>query len=353
VSEDARNHLLAWCRPGFEPECAQELVDLDVMSGGGGYPRAARGGGFVEFVARDAEAAAGLQRQAGPRGPIFARQLLHGIGQVGNLPREDRLALLVPVIRSDPRRWCDAWVVSADGDAGRELRALCRALNAALIARLKREQVIERDSPWRLHVALLSPARALVAATHVKHSAPWPGGIPRLRLPRAAPSRSTLKLEEAFLVLLDEDERAAWLQPGMSAVDLGAAPGGWTWQLARRSIRVTAVDNGPMDAALMQGGLVAHRREDGFRYRPGAPVDWLVCDMLEQPRRVAARIAEWLRHGWCRRAMFNLKLPMNKRYEEVRLCLELLCETAGAGLDLRARQLYHDREEITVFARHA
>jgi len=353
VSDDARNRLLAWCRPGFEPECAQELLDLDAASGGGGFPRAARGEGFVEFVARDAEAAESLAHNAGARGPIFARQLLHGIGQVGDLPREDRLARLLPVIQSDPRRWCDAWVESADGEGGRELRTLCRALNAALIARLKREQSIDRDSPWRLHVALLAPTRALVAATHVERSAPWPGGIPRLRFPRGAPSRSTLKLEEAFLVLLDADERAAWLQPGMSAVDLGAAPGGWTWQLAHRSIRVTAVDNGPMDSALMQGGLVDHRRADGFRYRPDAPVDWLVCDMVEQPRRVTARIAEWLRHGWCRRTIFNLKLPMKKRYEEVRLCLEQLRETAGATLDLRARQLYHDREEITVFARHA
>jgi 23S rRNA (cytidine2498-2'-O)-methyltransferase len=290
---------------------------------------------------------------AGPRGPIFARQVLEGIGRVEDLPREDRLARLMPIIESDPRRWCDAWVESSDGEDGRELRALCRALNAALITRLKRGKALDRTSPWRLHVALLAPDRALVAATHVGRSMPWPGGIPRLRFPRTAPSRSTLKLEEAFLTLLDEREREAWLRPGMSAVDLGAAPGGWTWQLARRSIRVTAVDNGPMDAALMQSGLVVHRREDGFRFRPDDPVDWLVCDMVEQPRRVAACMAQWLGQGWCRRAIFNLKLPMNKRYAEVRLCLDLLRASGGEGLQLRARQLYHDREEITVFAHHA
>ncbi len=353
MSEDARHRLLAWCRPGFEPECAQELSELDGRAGGGGYPRAVRGDGFVQFVSLDPDAAARLLEQAGPHGPIFARQLLHGIGGVEELDRQDRLAQLLPIIQADPRRWCDAWVESADGDAGRELRALCRALNAALIARMKREKLIDRASPWRLHVALLSPTRALVAATHVERSAPWPGGIPRLRFPREAPSRSTLKLEEAFLTLLDASEREAWLKPGMTAVDLGAAPGGWTWQLVQRSIHVSAVDNGPMDHALMQSGLVEHRREDGFRFRPGKPVDWLVCDMVEQPRRVAARIGLWLREGWCRQAVFNLKLPMKKRYEEVRLCLDRVRGEAAQPLDLRARQLYHDREEITVFARRA
>jgi 23S rRNA (cytidine2498-2'-O)-methyltransferase len=75
----------------------------------------------------------------------------------------------------------------------------------------------------------------------------------------------------------------------------------------------------------------------------------MVCDMVEQPRRVAERMATWLRQGWCRHAIFNLKLPMKKRWDETRLCLDLFAEQAGKPLTLRAKQLYHDREEITVF----
>jgi 23S rRNA (cytidine2498-2'-O)-methyltransferase len=50
--------------------------------------------------------------------------------------------------------------------------------------------------------------------------------------------------------------------------------------------------------------------------------------------------------------MFNLKLPMKKRYDEVQLCLGSMRETlrGRGGLEVRAKQLYHDREEITVFA---
>lgn len=51
-------------------------------------------------------------------------------------------------------------------------------------------------------------------------------GIPRLKFPTDAPSRSTLKLEEAFFVFLTEKEREARLSHGMTAVDLGACPGG-------------------------------------------------------------------------------------------------------------------------------
>jgi 23S rRNA (cytidine2498-2'-O)-methyltransferase len=336
--------VLAYCRPGFESECAQELA----ARLGSGFARTERGSGFVEHVRDRAVAGMGAGDLTW-RDVVFARQLLEVIGRVRDIPRDDRLSALLPLVESSASRWCDAWIEAPDSDAGRELAPLCRALNSALVTALKRRGLIDASSPARLHVCLTAPDSAIVATADAATSAPWPGGIPRLRFPRGAPSRSTLKLEEAFLVLLDDDERARWLAPGMTAVDLGAAPGGWTWQLVRRSIRTIAVDNGPIDAALMQSGLVEHLRVDGFGFRPPRTVDWLVCDMVEQPRRVAALVAHWLAEGSCRRAMFNLKLPMKKRYDEVQICLGILREAVDA-LDLRARQLYHDREEITVFA---
>ncbi|MGH8174430.1 MAG: 23S rRNA (cytidine(2498)-2'-O)-methyltransferase RlmM, partial [Rhodanobacteraceae bacterium] len=317
-----------------------------------GFARAERGSGFVEFVL--AETSENPLASSGTwRALVFARQLLHVLGRAEAMQRSDRLAALLPIIERDTRRWCDVWIEAPDSDAGRELAPLCRALNSALVTAMKKKRLLDPASRERLHVCLTAPDAAIVASALVDDAAPWPGGIPRLRFPRGAPSRSTLKLEEAFLVLLDEDERERWLKPAMTAVDLGAAPGGWTWQLVRRSIRTIAIDNGPMDAALMDSGIVEHRRTDGFRFQPPRPVDWLVCDMVEQPRRIAELIARWLAQGMCRRTIFNLKLPMKKRYDEVELCLGIVrdaVEAAGRSLDLRAKQLYHDREEITVFA---
>lgn len=354
MSPSGSSSLLAYCRPGFEGECAQELAAHDADLGAGGFARAERGSGYVEFVAADADAAERLAQGATWRNLVFARQIVRVLGHARDLPPKDRLGVLVPIIEADTRRWCDAWVEAPDSDAARELAPLCRGLNAALIGVLKKKQLIERASRWRLHVCLTATDAAFVACADVNDSAPWPGGIARLKFPHAAPSRSTLKLDEALLVLLDEGERERWLKAGMRAVDLGASPGGWTWQLVRRSLHVTAVDNGPMDAALLASGLVEHLRADGFRYRPPKPVDWLVCDMVEQPRRVAELIAQWLHEGACRYAIFNLKLPMKKRYDEVQACFDLLRgdgDHAGRGVELRAKQLYHDREEITVFAR--
>jgi len=338
----AATGLLAYCRPGFESECAQELA-----RDASGFVRAERGSGFVELVRN--EGAVGGDDVTW-RELIFARQLLHVLGRAQAMSRTDRLASLLPIVEQAAQRWCDAWVEAPDSDAGRELAPLCRALNAALVTALKKKRALDPASPFRLHICLTAPDAAIVGYADVATSAPWPGGIPRLRFPRGAPSRSTLKLEEAFLVLLDDEERARWLKPGMTAVDLGAAPGGWTWQLAHRSIRTTAIDNGPMDAALMDSGVVEHRRVDGFRYRPPRAVDWLVCDMVEQPRRIAELVARWLAEGLCRRAIFNLKLPMKKRYDEVELCLSIVRDAVGGAADVRAKQLFHDREEITVFA---
>jgi 23S rRNA (cytidine2498-2'-O)-methyltransferase len=346
--------MLAYCRPGFESECTQELAALDMRLATGGYARSKRDSGFVEFVLPSKELAALYADSVDGNRLCFARQLLKVMARVDGLPSTDRLSALMPSIRESGKRYCDAWIESPDSDAGRELAGLCRSLNNALVSLLKREQRLDPKSSTRLHISLLDAQTALIAEADIARSAPWPGGIPRLRFPSAAPSRSTLKLEEAFLTLLDEGERERWLKAGMSGVDLGAAPGGWTYQLVRRSIHVTAVDNGPIAASLLDSGLVTHLREDGFRYRPAVAVDWMVCDMVEQPRRVAARMAEWLTQGWCRYTIFNLKLPMKKRFDEVNLCREIIEQAvaaAGKRMEWRARQLYHDREEISVFVR--
>jgi len=335
-----RDSLLLYCRAGFEQECAQEAGASSVP-----VADAVRGSGYVD-VALDGGAAA----RAGDdwRDWIFARQVVPYFAQLDALPRNDRLAPIMAALAQCGEAYVDAWVEAPDTDVGKALAPFCKSFGNALIGALKKARLLDPAAARRLHAFFPQSDKVYLGATHPARSAPWPQGIPRLKFPREAPSRSTLKLDEALLVLLDDDERARWLRPGMSAVDLGAAPGGWTWQLVRRSLRVTAIDNGPMDRALMDSGLVTHLREDGFRYRPRKPVDWLVCDMVEQPRRIAELIARWLGEGWCRHAIFNLKLPMKKRYEETQLCLQRVRAVAS---DVRARQLYHDREEITAFAR--
>ncbi len=193
-----------------------------------------------------------------------------------------------------------------------------------------------------------------VGIAEVNNSALWPMGIPRLKFPRQAPSRSTLKLEEAWHHFIPRDQWDARLAAGMTGVDLGAAPGGWTWQLVNRHIKVSAVDNGPMNAELMDSGLVEHFRADGFTFRPRKPVNWMVCDIVEKPARNAALLETWIGEGLCREAVVNLKLPMKQRYAEVKRLLERIADglaARGVKASIGCKQLYHDREEVTCHLR--
>ena len=344
--------LLGYCRQGFEPELAAELGERAARAGIAGYARASRDDGYVLFVTSEETEALALMRALPFRELVFARQKLRLFAELRGMDPSDRLTPLLAAMPGGVR-FGDLWVEHPDSDAGKPLSGLARSFGNALRPALRKAGMLAAKEDARLprlHVCFLAGDHALLALADPRDSAPWPLGIPRLKLLPEAPSRSALKLEEAFLALLTADEREHLLRPGMTAADLGAAPGGWTWVLTRQHLRVTSVDNGPLRQHVLDTGLVEHLRADGFHWQPARPLDWMVCDMVEQPSKVAARMAQWFAQGWCRHAVFNLKLPMKKRWQETRLCLDLFQDQAGKPLTVRAKQLYHDREEITVFA---
>ena len=344
--------LLGYCRAGFEPDLAAELGDRAADAGIAGYARANRGDGYVLFLSDDPAIATRLPW----RDQVFARQSLALFAELRGLDPKDRITPMLDAIEARAEagpRFGTLWVEHPDSDAGKPLSGLARSFGNALRPALRKRGLLAAadDSRLpRLHVCFLAGDHALLASADPATTAPWPLGVPRLRLHADAPSRSAMKLEEALLSLLDDRQRGTLLRSGMTAADLGAAPGGWTWVLARHGLRVTAIDNGPLRPHVLDTGLVDHQRADGFHWQPARPLDWMVCDMVEQPSRVARRMGDWFREGWCRHAIFNLKLPMKKRWLETRRSLDTLAESARVPLVVHARQLYHDREEITVFA---
>ena len=340
--------LLCYCRAGFEPELAAELTARAAEAGHPGYARTERNSGHALFLCEEANA---LSEALPFSDLIFARQKLVLIAELRDLDPKDRIAPMLEALEA--RRFGTLVVEHPDSDAAKPLAGLARSYGNALRPALRKAGLLsaqDNDRLPRLHVCFVDGDHAFLATSDPRDSAPWPMGVPRLKMHADAPSRSALKLEEAILTLLTIDERAKLLHEGMRAADLGAAPGGWTWVLTRHKLQVTAIDNGPLRPHVMDTGLVQHLRADGFAWHPAKPLDWMVCDMVEQPSRVAGRMAEWFREGWCRHAIFNLKLPMKKRWQETRLCLDRFAEHAGKPLTIRAKQLYHDREEITVFA---
>lgn len=347
--------LLLYCRPGFEAEAAAEIQHHAAALGATGFCRAKAGAGHLVFECHQADQSRELAGRIRFARLVFARQLVLTSGALHGLVPADRAGPLASALAGLADRLDGVFVEHADSEPGKQLAGLCRALARPLELALAEAGVsVGGPAAWRGHVLVEGSTYAWPGVSLVGNSAPWPMGILRLKMPRAAPSRSALKLDEAVRVLLEDHERADWLREGMRAVDLGAAPGGWTWQLVRRGLFVQAVDNARLDGRLLADGMVDHLRQDGFGFRPPAPVDWMVCDMVEQPSRVADLVAGWLGEGFCRFCIFNLKLPMKKRWAEILACrerIERALAARGLGCDLRLKQLYHDREEVTGFAR--
>lgn len=112
-----------------------------------------------------------------------------------------------------------------------------------------------------------------------------------------------------------------------------------------------AVDNGAIEPEVLATGLVTHVRADGFTYRPERPVRWMVCDMVTPPERAARLVSIWAAKGLCSECIFNLKLPRGgNRLETVRRAertIRAAALEAGHEIEIRFKQLYHDREEVT------
>lgn len=240
-------------------------------------------------------------------------------------------------------------VFSPDSDEGNTWTKPIQVLHSALTQKLLSQGVtllsdgtLAHEAGGEvLHVCFVKPDQVVVGSTAARSTLSLsPGGKQRFRRPVDAPSRSSLKLVEA----LD------WLghapEPGEVCVDLGAAPGGWSQVLLQRKCVVVAVDLGKLSPDVAT--KVEHVRMNAFTFSPEIPADWLFCDLAYRPLEVATLLAKWGRRNWARFVVANLKLPMKQRVHIIQRVRSLLA--AGGWTRIRLRQLYHDRDEVTVTA---
>lgn len=355
------NKLVLYCRSGFEKEVAAEINDKAAEFGIFGFARVLENSGYVIFECYQQGDADRLARELRFNQFIFARQMIVVSDLLDNLDPSDRITPIVQQYQQISaeiplQQSTELWVETADTNDAKALSTFCRKFTVPLRQALKKQGWLTATSKRNgitLHILFVQSNACYVGYSYNNNHSPYFMGIPRLKFPMDAPSRSTLKLEEAILAFIPREQEEKRLNENMLGVDLGACPGGWTYQLVRLGLFVYAVDHGKMADSLHDTGRIEHCAEDGFKFQPPKrkQIDWLVCDMVEQPRRITALIGKWLINGWCRESIFNLKLPMKKRYQEVVLCLQQLEQTlTQAGLDYRiqAKHLYHDREEITV-----
>jgi 23S rRNA (cytidine2498-2'-O)-methyltransferase len=331
--------MLCTCQPGYEALLSRELADAGVAV-------SAQGAGWVwsmHSAIRDSKFEMDL---------AFAHQaLLAPVEITGGSVNALAQALgdwFMAGLRGE--RITAAWpcmFAGAGGEVGlaRRVGAVEKAFGEALRKRLARvgklavPEPAQRNGAARGLFVFFADFGRMFATREV-----WFGGQRRMADDPAAPARSYLKVEEAYGILGREP------QPGETVVDLGAAPGGWSYSAAKRGARVIAVDNGPLKGGALDHPLIGHRREDAFGFRPaGERCDWLFCDLVEEPHHVLRNlVAPWLAGGWGRRFVINLKFG---RTDPVALLRELRAPAsplARHATAVRLRHLFHDREEFTI-----
>ena len=206
------------------------------------------------------------------------------------------------------------------GPAAEAGRHRCRLIREALIEMLRRKRRhflrSLRDDPALftaddslVQLLLTAPDRGFLSVAKAplpfeqRHLlSPFPNGVLPVASDKSAPSRAFAKLVEAELRL------GRTIGPDEVCVDLGAAPGSWTYVAVGRGASVTAVDRSPLREDLMEHSRVRFLEGDAFRFQPEKPVDWLLCDVIADSAQTAGLLLRWLQCKWCRHFVVTLKL---------------------------------------------
>ena len=194
-----------------------------------------------------------------------------------------------------------------------------------------------------LSVVLAGDSAYLGLSLAVNNLSDWAGGVRRFAREKEQISRAEFKLLEALELFGIE------LPPRGRALDLGAAPGGWTRVLRQKEQYVTAVDPAWLHASLQKDKGVRHLRLTAEEYLADYPdtYDVIVNDMRLDARDSARLMGEYGRylypHGL---ALITLKLPAENYEAPLDHALNILRQKfTVAG----ARQLFHNRSEVTVY----
>jgi 23S rRNA (cytidine2498-2'-O)-methyltransferase len=134
------------------------------------------------------------------------------------------------------------------------------------------------------------------------------------------------------------------------AIDLGAAPGGWTRVLLNHNLKVYAVDPAELDKSLKRHPRVVHFKETAqvfVKRHSDLKFDLIVNDMrmdVKESVSLMGIVQSSLKNGGF--AIMTLKLQkkhIQKTVNQAIAQLERWYQILGA------RQLFYNRSEVTVF----
>lgn len=289
--------------------------------------------------------------------PDHSDALVDELRYRGDTVVDRREALVFARGRRQPAAWAqNSWLepreiaIESIGDGAAALRAIQRNWALYSTGHHRRAQLIaDRLPPIKFKpISFFTPApsaplgswtlaaRDLLIASP-SCSSPFAHGAPRFVEDRQGPpNRAYLKLWEA-LTLYGEAP-----QSGQRCLDLGAAPGGWTWVLAHTGAEVVSIDRAPLTPALEAAPNVEHRRGDAFALSAadvGEP-DWICSDLIAYPERILELARYWC--AACPRACVIMTVKCQGQVEPAQIAAFESIEGA------RLRHLWHNKHELTL-----
>ncbi len=179
----------------------------------------------------------------------------------------------------------------------------------------------------------------------------WPGGARQFAQTPEEISRAEFKLLEALEVF------GVSLPSHGRAIDLGAAPGGWTRLLLEAGLFVIAVDPANLDPRLKNNPRLEHVRGYAEDYLEQALKTHQRFEVIANDMRIDARDAVRLlnRASACLRPdgflICTLKLPhATPTMNPLAILHESISILSRQYGIVQARQLFHNRQEVTVIA---
>lgn len=198
-----------------------------------------------------------------------------------------------------------------------------------------------------LDIVVVEPDQWIIGR-HLASDLPscWPGGTLDVQAPEEMISRAYLKMAEAL----------AWSQlpisAGDSIVEIGSSPGGAAQRLLDMGLHVTGVDPAEMDPAILAHSRFRHWRSKaaGVRRKNYSSFRWLTADANVAPNYTLDVVEDIVNYPTSRFQGLLLTLKMSD-YELIDQLDNYLARIASWRFKrVQARQLAHNRREITVVA---
>ncbi len=228
-------------------------------------------------------------------------------------------------------------------------------LNETLSKALEEATGAEMDcrEPEQVVSILCTPSTAAIGLSLTQYNrSAWPGGKHRFKREDDQVSRAEFKLLEAICVFELE------LPTKGRALDIGASPGGWSRMLAERGLHVDAVDPADLDRRLRGNRLISHMRKRIQEYSAGSKEFAVIVNDMKMDARDSIDIMLGFAHRLTPggTGVITLKMPKSgTSASESRTTLDMLADDFGRlsqGYEIiGARQLYHNRSEVTVALR--